>query len=421
VKKKIDVLLGLQWGDEGKGKVVDWLAGDYAAIGRFQGGPNAGHSLSFEGTKHVLNTVPSGIFHPHCLNIIGNGVVIDPVLLMRELDSIEAKGVDYYDRLVISKRAHLILPTHRLLDKASERYKGTSKIGSTLKGIGPTYQDKIGREGLRMSDLLEHDWRSRVEAQMARHKNLLKLLDSQEVDTPYESVWFEAAERLSKLQMEDTEYVVADHTNAGKTMLAEGAQGSLLDINLGTYPFVTSSSTLSAGACVGLGFPPTQIGKVIGVFKAYCTRVGSGPFPTELLNETGAKLREVGVEFGATTGRARRCGWLDLVALRHTVQLNGATDLIMTKSDVLSAFERIQVCTSYSHKGEEITRLPSDLESVTPNFVELEGWNIPLTKMRAKSELPAAMLSYIAFIEEFISTKISILSVGPDRDQMIKL
>ena len=416
---KIDVLLGLQWGDEGKGKIVDVLTPQYDIIARFQGGPNAGHTLEFDGRKHVLHTIPSGIFREGKLNLIGNGVVIDPVIFKGEVDEVAHHGVDVRSRMLISRKAHLILPTHRLLDAANEQDKGKNKIGSTLRGIGPTYMDKTGRNGLRVGDIFLPDFKERYERLVRKHKRMLgNYLDFQYDLTELEPAWMSAIEWMRTMQVVDSEQWINDQLDAGKRVLAEGAQGTLLDIDFGTYPYVTSSTTTAAGACTGLGVAPTRIGEVIGIFKAYCTRVGSGPFPTELLDETGEKLREAGHEFGATTGRPRRCGWLDLPALKHACMLNGATQLCMMKADVLDSFDEVQVCTEYNVGGEQSDHLPYLLEKslVKPLFESRPGW--PGAGQSGKDEeLPQSLLNYVQEIEGLTRTPIRIVSMGPDRAQ----
>ncbi|WP_418498417.1 adenylosuccinate synthase [Flagellimonas sp.] len=420
----VDLLLGLQWGDEGKGKIVDVLTKEYDIIARFQGGPNAGHTLEFDGIKHVLHTIPSGIFHKNAINIVGNGVVIDPVIFKKELDNLKKFNIDIVSKLLISRKAHLILPTHRLLDAASEASKGKAKIGSTLKGIGPTYMDKTGRNGMRVGDLEFDDWKTKYRALADKHE---AMIDFYNVEIEYnlaelESEFCEAVETLKKLTFIDSEEYIFKAQAEGKKILAEGAQGSLLDIDFGTYPFVTSSNTTAAGACTGLGVAPNKIEKVLGIFKAYTTRVGSGPFPTELFDEDGATMGRVGNEFGATTGRPRRCGWLDLVALKYAVQINGVTELMMMKADVLSGFKTIKVCTAYDYKGQKIQHLPYNIESeyVTPIYTELKGWAKDLTKLTTAEELPPALNDYIAFLEEHLQVPIKIVSVGPDRLQTIR-
>ena len=422
-QKKLDLVLGLQWGDEGKGKVVDVLTPSYKMVARFQGGPNAGHSLVFDGDSFVLHTVPSGIFREGTVNVIGNGVVIDPVILMEEIDAIEKRGVDVSKKLVISKRAHLILPTHRSLDAASESAMGKGKIGSTLKGIGPAYADKTGRYGLRVGDILQEDFAALYQAHKERH---LQLLDQYPpFESPfnfdeYEQKWFQAVEQLKRFPFIDSEVYVNEAIEAGVPILAEGAQGSLLDIDFGTYPFVTSSNTMSAGVCTGLGIAPSRVGKVYGIFKAYCTRVGSGPFPTELFDEDGEKLRAIGHEYGATTGRPRRTGWLDMVALKYAVMMNGVTDLIMMKSDVLDSFDTIKVAVAYEENGVKTDRFPYDGgKNVTPVYKEFPGWKSSLCDLRKYEDFPQAFKDYIAYIEAETKCRISIVSVGPDRDATV--
>ncbi|MEH6680875.1 MAG: adenylosuccinate synthase [Sediminicola sp.] len=419
----VDLLLGLQWGDEGKGKIVDVLTKGYDIIARFQGGPNAGHTLEFDGIKHVLRTIPSGIFHKGSTNVIGNGVVIDPVVFVKELEGLNQFKIDYRKNLIISRKAHLILPTHRLLDAASETSKGKAKIGSTLKGIGPTYMDKTGRNGLRVGDMELDDFKERYRALADKHEAMISFYN---VNIQYdlaelEREFFDAVETLKELTFIDSEEFLNDALKNKKTILAEGAQGSLLDIDFGTYPFVTSSNTTAAGACTGLGVAPNRIGKVFGIFKAYTTRVGSGPFPTELFDEDGATMGRVGNEFGAVTGRPRRCGWLDLVALRYAVEINGVTELIMMKADVLSGFKKLKVCTAYHYKGQKITHLPYNIEAenVTPIYTEIDGWAKDLTQMSKASELPGNLNAYIHFLEKELEVPITIVSVGPDRTQTI--
>jgi len=419
----VDLLLGLQWGDEGKGKIVDVFTKKYDIIARFQGGPNAGHTLIFDGQKHVLHTIPSGIFHKDTINLVGNGVVIDPVIFKKELENLDAFKTDYRKNLYISRKAHLILPTHRLLDAASEASKGKAKIGSTLKGIGPTYMDKTGRNGIRVGDLELDNWKEKYRLLADKHEAMISFYN---VDVQYnlaelETEFFKAVEVLKSLKFIDSEQYLQTAQEDGKSILAEGAQGSLLDIDFGTYPFVTSSNTTAAGACTGLGVAPNKIGDAFGIFKAYTTRVGSGPFPTELFDEDGERMGKVGNEFGATTGRARRCGWLDLVALRYAVQINGITQLIMMKGDVLSGFKTLKICTSYMYKGEEIKHLPFNIEpeNVTPVYSEFKGWKEDLTKMTEASELPSEFMDYVKFLEDELKTPISVISVGPDRKQTI--
>ncbi len=419
--KKVDVLLGLQWGDEGKGKVVDVLTPEYDVIARFQGGPNAGHTLEFDGIKHVLHTIPSGIFHNNKLNVVGNGVVIDPIIFMKEIDALIDMVDNINDRLLLSRKAHLILPTHRLLDAASEQAKGKQKIGSTLKGIGPTYMDKTGRNGLRIGDIETADFKTKYENLRSKHEQILAQFDFEYDLTEMEKEWLLSIEKLKQFSLIDSEHLVNNERKAGKKVLAEGAQGTLLDIDFGSYPFVTSSNTITAGACTGLGVAPNQIGEVYGIFKAYCTRVGSGPFPTELLDEVGERMRKAGHEFGATTGRPRRCGWIDLPALKYAIMINGVTQLIMTKADVLSEFGNIQVCTKYAHKGEEIDYLPFDVlsEDMTPIYEELPGWSEDLTELSSIDSIPASLNNYIEYLENALETPITIVSVGPDRSQTL--
>ncbi len=419
----VDLLLGLQWGDEGKGKIVDVLTKDYDIIARFQGGPNAGHTLEFDGIKHVLHTIPSGIFHDKAINVVGNGVVIDPVIFKKELDKLTPFNIDIKNKLLISRKAHLILPTHRLLDAASEASKGKAKIGSTLKGIGPTYMDKTGRNGIRVGDLELDNWKEKYQALARKHVKMVDFFDSK-IDydlEELESEFFNAIKTLKELTFIDSEEYFYQAQNKGKTILAEGAQGSLLDIDFGTYPYVTSSNTTAAGACTGLGVAPGKINQVYGIFKAYTTRVGSGPFPTELFDNYGKTMAKVGNEFGATTGRPRRCGWLDLVALKYAVQINGVTQLMMMKSDVLSGFDKIKVCTAYQYKGNTISHLPYNIESknVTPIYTELPGWKEDLTQLTQASQLPVALNHYIQFLENKLEVPIKIVSVGPDRKQTI--
>ena len=421
---KVDVLLGLQWGDEGKGKIVDVFTPEYDVIARFQGGPNAGHTLEFNNIKHVLHTIPSGIFRENKINVIGNGVVIDPIVFKKEIESLSKIGVDISKNLYISKKAHMILPTHKILDAASEQKKGDTKIGSTLKGIGPTYKDKIGRDGLRVGDLV-HGFEEKYTARINNHKVMLSEFfkyDYEEMLNQCEKEWFEGVEVLKSFNLVDSEHMINDALKAGKSVLAEGAQGTLLDIDFGSYPFVTSSNTICAGACTGLGLAPNAIGKVFGIFKAYCTRVGMGPFPTELFDETGEKLRTAGNEFGSTTGRPRRCGWLDLVALKYTCMLNGVSELIMMKADVLDDFDTIKVCVGYEIDGEVVEHFPFELDdSVKPVYVELPGWKTDLTKIKDQNEFPEELNNYINFIEDEMGIPISLASVGPNREQTIML
>ena len=419
----IDLLLGLQWGDEGKGKIVDFVTKDYDIIARFQGGPNAGHTLEFEGIKHVLHTIPSGIFHENAINLVGNGVVIDPVIFQKEIKALEKYNINFKDKLLISRKAHLILPTHRLLDAASETAKGKAKIGSTLKGIGPTYMDKTGRNGIRVGDLESENWKAKYRDLAEKHLSMIKYFD---VDIQYdlqelESEFFKGIESLQQLTFIDSEDYLSKAIKADKSILAEGAQGSLLDIDFGTYPFVTSSTTTAAGACTGLGVAPNRIKEVFGIFKAYTTRVGSGPFPTELDDDYGKKMAKVGNEFGATTGRPRRCGWLDLVALKYAIEVNGVTQLMMMKADVLSGFDHLKVATHYEYRGEKIDHLPYSIEAddVKPIYKTLNGWKEDLTKTTKEEEIPQALNEYIDFIEEEVGIPIHLVSVGPDRKQTI--
>ena len=420
MSSKLDVVLGLQWGDEGKGKIVDVLAGRYPAVARFQGGPNAGHSLHFDGKNFVVRSIPSGIFREGSTNIIGSGVVLDPITLREECANVEKMNINPKEKLFISKKANLILPTHRLLDAAYEAAAGKGKIGSTLKGIGPTYTDKISRHGLRVGDILAPDFKERFEKLKARHIQLLSDLHFECDPDKDEAEWMSAIEFLKGFNLIDCEYFV-NRWLEDKPMLAEGAQGSMLDIDYGSYPFVTSSSTTVGGVCTGLGVAPSKIGHVYGIFKAYCTRVGSGPFPTELFNETGEKIRQVGHEFGAVTGRPRRCGWLDLVALKYTVMIDGVTDLIMMKSDCLDDFETIKVCTSYKVDGAETDQVPFDIAAkIDPVYTEFPGWKKDLTEIRKESGLPQEFKNYIKFMEDYLGVPISIISLGPDREATIE-
>lgn len=419
----VDLLLGLQWGDEGKGKIVDVLTKNYNIIARFQGGPNAGHTLEFDGIKHVLRTIPSGIFHEKSINLIGNGVVVDPVVFVKELEGLQKFKIDYKKKLLLSRKAHIILPTHRLLDAASEASKGKAKIGSTLKGIGPTYMDKTGRNGLRLGDLEMENWKEKYRALANKHESMIAHYD---VDIQYdldelEKEFFEAVKELKTLKFIDSEEYLHQAQKDNKTVLAEGAQGSLLDIDFGTYPFVTSSNTTAAGACTGLGVAPNKINEVFGIFKAYTTRVGSGPFPTELFDSVGKKMAKNGNEFGAVTGRARRCGWLDLVALKYAIQVNGVTQLMMMKGDVLSGFKSLKICTGYKYKGEEIHHFPFNIdpENLTPIYTEMKGWKEDLTQMTSEDQFPKTFKDYIAYLEEELQVPIKIVSVGPDRKQTI--
>lgn len=417
---KVDVVLGLQWGDEGKGKIVDVLASTYPVVARFQGGPNAGHSLHFEGKNFVLHTVPSGVFREGAVNFIGNGVVIDPIIFREECEAIEAMGVPVKERVILADRAHLILPTHRIIDAASEASKGKGKIGSTLKGIGPTYMDKTGRDGLRIGDILTPNFIERFQTLKNKHIALLKQYDFEYNAEEKEQEWLNAIEYMKGFKIVDGAYEVNNYINEGKAVLAEGAQGSMLDVDFGSYPFVTSSSTTCAGACTGLGVAPKNIGKVYGIFKAYCTRVGSGPFPTELFDETGEELRKKGFEFGATTGRPRRTGWLDLPALKYAIMVDGVDELIMMKADVLDTFDTIKVATSYMVNGKETEHVPYDVYAeVTPVYKEFKGWKKDLTQVKTEAELPAEFKEYIKFIEDSLGVPVKIISLGPDREQTI--
>ena len=422
----VDVLLGLQWGDEGKGKIVDVLSSGYDLIARFQGGPNAGHTLEFEGKKFVLNTIPSGIFFDNTMNLIGNGVVIDPITLKKELEKLKAAGHDLLAKknLMIAKKAHLILPTHQLLDAASEKKMGEGKIGSTLKGIGPTYMDKTGRNGLRVGDITLPDFSERYQKLADKHTAMMQAMYGEVADFgEREAAFFEAVELIKQFPLVDSEHLVNNYIKQGKKVLAEGAQGAMLDIDFGSYPFVTSSNTTAAGACTGLGIAPSQIGDVIGIFKAYCTRVGGGPFPTELNDETGEELRRIGHEFGATTGRPRRTGWIDLPALKYAIMLNGVTQLVMTKADVLSGFNKIYACTHYKYLGEQVDYMPYDICSVDahPVLKEIDGWNEDLTGITELSEIPEKLNAYIKFLEAELQIPVKYLSVGPDRKQTLVL
>ena len=419
----VDLLLGLQWGDEGKGKIVDVLTSSYDIIARFQGGPNAGHTLEFEGNKHVLHTIPSGIFHPKAVNLIGNGVVIDPIVFMKEIEALEPYNIDFNKKLLISKKAHLILPTHRLLDAASEASKGKAKIGSTLKGIGPTYMDKTGRNGIRVGDIMAVDWEDKYKRLTKKHIGMLKSYNtSVEFDLEdLEINFFKSIKALKKFELVDSEQYLIEAQKKGSKILAEGAQGSLLDIDFGTYPFVTSSTTTAAGACTGLGVAPNKIKEVFGIFKAYVTRVGSGPFPTELFDSNGKTMAEIGNEFVSTTDRARRCGWIDLVALKYCIHITGVSQLMMMKGDVLSGFDKIKVCTAYQTESGEIDYLPYDIASqdIKPVYEELPGWHKDLTGITDLNEFPENFNNYIAYLEEALKTPIKIVSVGPDRKQTI--
>ena len=416
---KVDVLLGLQWGDEGKGKVVDVLTPRYNIVARFQGGPNAGHTLEFEGKHYVLRSIPSGIFQHGQINVIGNGVVLDPVLFMQEATELEKSGIDLKRILKISRKAHLIMPTHRLLDAANERLKGDSKIGTTGKGIGPTYTDKISRNGLRVGDI-EQDFEQKYQVAKRRHLILLEALGGDTQVDQLEAQWMQGIEYIKQFDIIDSEFFINKQLAEGKSVLCEGAQGSMLDIDFGSYPFVTSSNTICAGACAGLGVAPSKIGEVYGIFKAYCTRVGAGPFPTELFDETGAEIRRIGHEYGAVTGRERRCGWVDLVALRYTIMLNGVTQLIMMKSDVLDGFDTIKACDAYEVNGQVTRDFPFSIESgIKPIYTELPGWKTDMTQFTSEEQFPQAFTDYIAFLEQKLGVPITIVSVGPDREQTI--
>lgn len=420
--KKVDVLLGLQWGDEGKGKIVDVLTPKYDIIARFQGGPNAGHTLEFDGIKHVLHTIPSGIFRKDTLNLIGNGVVIDPVIFQKEIEALAKFNLDIKKSLLISNKAHLILPTHRLLDAASEKAKGKEKIGSTLKGIGPTYMDKTGRNGLRVGDIFTPNFKAKYDKLVEKHVGILEHHKDFDYDlSELEPAFFEGIELLRSLTTVDSEHYVNNAMKEGKSVLAEGAQGTLLDIDFGSYPFVTSSNTITAGTCTGLGVAPTKIGKVIGIFKAYCTRVGSGPFPTELHDEVGEKIRKAGSEFGATTGRPRRCGWIDLPALKYAIMINGATELSMMKSDVLEEFDTLKVCTHYIIDGKKIDYLPFDVvdADIEPVYESVKGWKTDLTKLTSMDDAPQELKDYVAYLEKHLEVPITTVSVGPDRTQTL--
>lgn len=419
---KVDVLLGLQWGDEGKGKIVDYLAPKYQVVARFQGGPNAGHTLEFDGIKHVLHQIPSGIFRSDIKNIIGNGVVLDPVILKKEIENLEKFNLDLKQNLAISKKAQLILPTHRLLDAAYEQAKGEKKIGSTLKGIGPAYQDKIGRHGLRVGDTLRDDFKENYDQLIGQHKTILDFYKYEYDLAPLEEAFLEAIDFIKQFELVDSEFIINDAINSTKSILAEGAQGSLLDVDFGSYPFVTSSNTMVAGACTGLGIAPHKIGEVFGIFKAYCTRVGSGPFPTELFDETGKRMQKEGNEFGATTGRPRRCGWLDLPALKYAIMVNGATQLFMTKADVLNIFEEIKVCTHYKLPDGTITdRMPFTINDgdVAPVYKTMKGWHTSLSNVHHFNEMPQELVDYIDFLEQELQVPITIVSTGPDRTQTL--
>lgn len=418
---KADVLLGLQWGDEGKGKIVDVFTPRYDIIARFQGGPNAGHTLEFNGIKHVLRTIPSGIFRENSINIIGNGVVIDPVVVMGEIDALIKMGVDVKSKLLFAKKAHLILPTHRLLDAASEASKGNEKIGSTLKGIGPTYMDKTGRNGIRLGDITLPGFQAKYQALVEKHKQLLSHHNYAYNLSEMEPEWFAAIDRLKEYKQIDSEHYINDAMQAGKSILAEGAQGSLLDIDFGSYPFVTSSNTICAGACTGLGIAPNRIGSVFGIFKAYCTRVGSGPFPTELFDDVGQGIRDRGNEYGSVTKRPRRTGWLDLPALKYAVMINGVTELLMMKADILSGLDTLRVCTGYNYQGKDIDHLPFDYspELLTPVYTDMKGWTQDLTGINKLEQLPSQLHEYVEFIEKYTGVPVSVISVGPDRTQTL--
>ena len=417
---KVDVLLGLQWGDEGKGKVVDVLTPRYDVVARFQGGPTAGHTLEFEGKKYVLRSIPSGIFQHGQLNIIGNGVVLDPVLFREEAEALEASGIPLKQILKLSKKVHLILPTHRLLDAANERAKGGAKIGTTGKGIGPTYTDKVSRNGLRLGDVY-HNFDAKYEAARNRHLSMLKAMGEEPEFAELERKWLDAIEYIKGYDIVDSEHLINRMLREGKSVLCEGAQGTLLDVDFGSYPFVTSSNTVCAGACSGLGVAPNRIGEVFGIFKAYCTRVGSGPFPTELFDETGKRIRDLGHEYGAVTGRERRCGWIDLVALKYAIMINGVTQLIMMKSDVLDDFDEIKACVAYEINGERVEEFPFSIEEdeIKPVYVTMPGWKTDMTKFHDESQFPKEFSDYIAFLEKELETPITIVSIGPDREQTI--
>lgn len=419
----VDVILGLQWGDEGKGKIVDYFAKDYDLVARFQGGPNAGHTLYVDNKKVVLHQIPSGVFHAGITNLIGNGVVLDPVTLKRECDTVASFGINLKKNLFIAERAHLILPTHRALDKAAELSKGNQKIGSTLKGIGPTYMDKTGRNGLRVGDLLDKNFTTSYIKLRLKHQRLLDNFNFQEDITAWEEEFFETAEFLRQLNIVNGEYFINNHISAGKRILAEGAQGSMLDIDFGTFPYVTSSNTISAGVCTGLGIAPHHIRDVLGVTKAYCTRVGGGPFPTELENETGEELRRIGNEFGATTGRPRRCGWIDLVALHYACMINGVTKIVMTKADVLDAFKELQVCTAYRVDGKETKEIPFQMDRIKPEpvYQAFKGWHTDTSSIKEYDSLPGTARTYVNFINDYLGVKVHYISNGPGRDQIIEV
>lgn len=417
----VDILLGLQWGDEGKGKIIDYLAPKYDVIARFQGGPNAGHTLVINGEKTVLHTVPSGILQERPMNVIGNGVVIDPVTLRKEIDQLTAKGVDVSKRLLISKKAHLILPTHKMLDAASEAAKGQSKIGSTLRGISPTYMDKTGRNGLRVGDIISPNFKKLYDAIRQKHIKMLSSYDFEYSLDEVEKPWLEAIDFVRSLNLIDSEYYLNDMLSQGKSILAEGAQGTMLDIDFGTYPYVTSSNTISSGACNGLGIAPNKIKEVIGIAKAYCTRVGSGPFPTELNDETGERIRKIGSEFGATTGRPRRCGWIDLPALKYAIMVNGVTQIVMTKADILNDFETIEACTEYKVDNQLSRNIPFDMCGVTiePVYQKIAGWQTDLRAFSQYSELPSSFTGYLKFVEGYLGVEVSMISTGPEREKLV--
>lgn len=420
----VDVILGLQWGDEGKGKIVDFLADKYDLVCRFQGGPNAGHTIKIDGKKYVLHTIPSGVFRPNIINVIGNGVVLDPITMVKELQSLDDSGIDYMSRLLVSRKAHVIVPTHRYLDAASEASKGAGKIGSTLKGIGPAYMDKTGRNGIRIGDLLSSDFDAKYKVIKEKHLGLIKLYPEIQFDLESEEKkFFECVEKIKKLRFVNSEYYVNQALADGKRILAEGAQGSMLDIDFGTYPYVTSSNTISAGVCSGLGIPPNKIRDVIGIAKAYCTRVGSGPFPTELHDDMGEKLRSIGMEFGATTGRPRRCGWIDIPQLKYTIMINGVTKVIITKLDVLDSFEEIQVAANYSYDNLITDELPFDIvdKEMNPVYSSYEGWNTSLDHVTSYDQMPANAKSYMQELERLLQTKISMVSTGPEREKLFAL
>ena len=419
----IDVILGLQWGDEGKGKIVDFFASGYDVIARFQGGPNAGHTLYVGDKKVVLHQIPSGVFHPNTINLIGNGVVLDPVTLRRECDTVSSFGINLKKNLFVSERTHLILPTHRALDKASEIAKGHEKIGSTLKGIGPTYMDKTGRNGLRVGDLIRGDFKQAYDKLYKKHRQLLDAYSFDEDISGWEKDFFDGVEFLKGLNIVSGEYFINDHLSGGKRILAEGAQGSMLDIDFGTFPFVTSSNTITAGVCSGLGVAPQKIRDVLGVTKAYCTRVGGGPFPTELEDAVGEELRKIGNEFGATTGRPRRCGWIDLVALKFACMINGVTKIVMTKADVLDSFDELQVCTAYKADGNNTEEVPYQMTGINlePVYKKFQGWKLDSSVLKVEKELPAAMQQYVAFINQYLGVKVNYISNGPGRDQIVSL